>query len=211
MVLGNFFNFFAHDRDMGHDFLRKGLKLLLVAFIAREMHRLAVHDGELWQEAAFLHDAVRADDTGRHDRSAAHRGEQADAGLGLVEFPVLAARALWEEAEHAALPEHIDGRLDGAAVCRAALHGEGMAAADGRAEDRVLEELDFRHVRDGARQERREERRVPVAHVIGCEDDGPFCGQVLLAVRLSAEQQLKDDGKDDAECRVKHRITCTFR
>ena len=91
-----------------------------------------------------------------------------------MDLAVLASRPFGENAYASPRAEFLDCRLDRRAVGRAAAHGKREQPADDRAENRDLEKLLLRHVADRTLQKAGEERRIPVAHMVRCDDYAAF-------------------------------------
>ncbi len=120
---------------------------------------------------------IRARHADRQDRGPTAQGEKGDAVLGLLEGPGRAPGALGEGPQHAAVLQDRAGQPEGLRVGGAALDPERAVLAHEPAGQGPVERLRLRHpvhrAPQGRSQPARDERRVPVADVVGREDQRP--------------------------------------
>ena len=94
--------------------------------------------------------------------------------------------------------------LDRPAIRCAALHRKRMAASQNIIRDGIEEKFLFRHIADGTRKKSRQERRIPVAHVIRRQDHRSLFRHVFTPFDFSAEDNGEKQCKDDAQQSVNH-------
>ena len=142
---------------------------------------------------------VRAGHADRQDRGPAAQGEEGDAVLGLLEGPGRAPGALGEGPQHAAVLQDRAGQPEGLRVGGAASDPERAVLAHEPAGQGPLERLRLRHpvhrAPQGGSQPARDERRVPVADVVGREDQRPARRDVLEPPHRDAGRAAKEGAR----------------
>ena len=106
----------------------------------------------------------------------------------------LDAGAFRENAEGIALLDLLDGLTHSSAIDAAALHRESAELTDQPAEEWIFEKLFFRHVVDDAGiKSHANDRGIPIAFMVRCNDDGPGLWHILPPFDLESENDEEEE------------------